>query len=158
MTAKLWFHLNRFKILKFQTWRWGKLKKSMSQLPLFSPSLSFSHSPSAAYSLQLFSPINLSIKTVKFQLELSFEKTDLSNQHLPHFWREHTSFYKTISSIKTILLKFETSAKVLKLLVTLFMIYDNKLECLILTSVPVFVANVGTLRYEYFQPDLISLG
>ncbi len=33
MTEKFWFRLNRFKILRFQTWRWWKLKKSISQLP-----------------------------------------------------------------------------------------------------------------------------
>ncbi len=33
MTAKFWFCSNRFKILKFQTWRWRKLKKPISQLP-----------------------------------------------------------------------------------------------------------------------------
>jgi hypothetical protein len=30
MTAKFQFHLNRFEILKFQTWRCPKLKKSIS--------------------------------------------------------------------------------------------------------------------------------
>ncbi len=35
MTAKFWFPSNRFKISKFQTWRWQKLKKSISQLPIF---------------------------------------------------------------------------------------------------------------------------
>ncbi len=34
LTAKFWFHLNRFKILKFRTWQWQKLKKSISQLPM----------------------------------------------------------------------------------------------------------------------------
>jgi hypothetical protein len=33
MAAKFWFHSNIFEILKFRTWRWQKLKKSMSQLP-----------------------------------------------------------------------------------------------------------------------------
>ncbi len=33
MTAKFQFHLNRFKISKFQTWQWQKLKKSILQLP-----------------------------------------------------------------------------------------------------------------------------
>ncbi len=33
MTAKFWFLLNRFEILKFRTCRWQKLKKSISQLP-----------------------------------------------------------------------------------------------------------------------------
>ncbi len=34
LTAKFRFHLNRFKILKFQTWQWRKLKKSIWQLPM----------------------------------------------------------------------------------------------------------------------------
>ena len=33
MTAKFWFLSNWFKISKFRTWRWRKLKKSKSQLP-----------------------------------------------------------------------------------------------------------------------------
>ncbi len=33
LTAKFQFRSNRFKILKFQTWLWRKLKKSVSQLP-----------------------------------------------------------------------------------------------------------------------------
>jgi len=33
MTVKFQFLLNRFKILKFWTWQWRKLKKSISQLP-----------------------------------------------------------------------------------------------------------------------------
>jgi hypothetical protein len=40
MTPKFWFHLHRFEISKFQTWQWQKLKKSISQLPIFLPSLS----------------------------------------------------------------------------------------------------------------------
>ena len=37
LTAKFWFHSDRFEILKFQTWRWWKLKKSILQLPNFVP-------------------------------------------------------------------------------------------------------------------------
>jgi hypothetical protein len=33
MVAKFQFHSNRFKIFKFKTWQWQKLKKSISQLP-----------------------------------------------------------------------------------------------------------------------------
>ncbi len=37
LIAKFQFHLDRFEISKFQTWRWPKLKKSILQLPkLFS--------------------------------------------------------------------------------------------------------------------------
>ncbi len=39
MIAKFWFHLNRFKISKFRTWQWRKLKKSMSQLPTLQNSI-----------------------------------------------------------------------------------------------------------------------